>query len=117
MSVRLLVVDDEPALADLLRKYLQRLGYEVEVCASAEDALPLFASDPTRFSMVLADLTLPGMNGDDMIERMRALNKGLMAILSSGYPHKPKSAQTTFLQKPYAPKMLAEMIEKGLKNP
>jgi CheY-like chemotaxis protein len=110
-----MVVDDEPALADLLKKYLERLGYEVDVCASAEEALPRFLADPSRYSLVLADLTLPGINGDDMIEQMRAKRPGLEAILSSGYPHQPRSKKTAFLQKPFVPKMLAEMIGKKLK--
>lgn len=112
---RLLVVDDEPALADLLKKYLERLGYEVDVFGSAEAALPKFLADPLHYSLVLADLTLPGMNGEEMIERMREQNAALEAIVSSGYPHQPRSKQTVFLQKPFVPKMLAEMIAKKLK--
>ena len=117
MPARLLLVDDEPALADLLKKYLERLGYEVHVCGSAEDALPVFDADPKRFDLVLTDLTLPGINGEEMLERMRLRHSGLRAIVSSGYPHHPRSKHTGFLQKPFVPKMLAEMIEKKLKTP
>ena len=113
---RLLLVDDDPALAGLLKKYLERLGYDVDVCGSAEEALPLFLADPQKYSLILSDLTLPGINGDEMIERMRAAKAGLKAIVSSGYPHQPRSRQTGFLQKPYVPKMLAEMIEKKLQG-
>ncbi len=112
---RLLVVDDEQALADLLKKYLERLGYEVDICSSAEEALPRFAADPDRYSLVLTDLTLPGMNGEDMIEQMRARRAGLAAIVSSGYPHHPRSKHTEFLQKPFVPKMLADLIAKKVK--
>ena len=69
----LLLVDDEPALADLLKKYLERLGYEVEACLTPADALQCFEADPSRYALVLTDLTLPGMSGDDMITRMRAI--------------------------------------------
>ena len=113
---RLLLVDDEPALADLLKKYLERLGYEVDVFGSAEEALPPFLANPQHYSLVLSDLTLPGINGDEMIEQMRSVDANLKAIVSSGYPHQPRSKQTAFLQKPYVPKMLAEMIEKKLKT-
>jgi DNA-binding NtrC family response regulator len=115
-AIRLLLVDDESGLAELLNKYLERLGYEVDVCGSAEDALPLYSADPMKYALVLADLTLPGMNGDDMIEQMRARRNDLKAILSSGYPHRPISGRTVFLQKPYVPKTLAEMIDKTLKG-
>ena len=116
MVARILLVDDEAALADLLKKYLERLGYSVDISASAEDALARFEPDPEAYALVLADLTLPGMNGEDMIETMRVLKPGIKAIVSSGYPHQPKSKQTAFLQKPYIPKMLAELIESELKK-
>ena len=115
-EVRLLLVDDEGALAGLLQKYLERLGYQVDVCGSAEEALPRFEADPQRYALVLSDLTLPGMNGDDLIDRLRAINPRLKAIVASGYPHQPRSRDIEFLQKPFLPKMLAEMLEKKLKS-
>ena len=114
-AARLLLVDDEPVLADLLKRYLERLGYEVDIFESAELALPHYSADPRRYALVMSDLTLPGMNGDEMIEQMRSRNPALKAIVSSGYVHQPKSKQTAFLQKPFVPKMLADLIEKKLK--
>lgn len=113
---RLLLVDDEPALLDLLQKYLERLGYPADACHRPEEALALFESDPGRYALVLTDLTLEGISGEEMLERMRVVNPGLRAIVSSGYPHQPRSRQTAFLQKPYAPKMLADLIAKMLKS-
>ncbi|HUA83631.1 MAG TPA: response regulator [Bryobacteraceae bacterium] len=112
---RLLLVDDEPSLLDLLQRYLGRLGYAVDGCASPESALALFSADPARYALVLTDLTLEGMSGEEMIERMRALNPSLRAIVSSGYPYEPRTRATQFLLKPYAPKMLADLIAKLLK--
>jgi DNA-binding NtrC family response regulator len=107
---RLLLVDDEPALLDLLKKYLERLGYEVDARGSPEEALGAFEQDPRRYALVLTDLTLPGISGEQMLDRMRERNPQLRAIISSGYPYQPRSSQTGFLLKPYAPKMLAELI-------
>jgi len=112
VSKPLLLVDDEPALLELLTKYLERVGYQVEACVSAEEALARFEQEPTRYALVLTDLTLPGMKGDEMLEKMREKNPALRAILSSGYPYTPKSKKIAFLQKPYVPKMLAETIQK-----
>ena len=111
VSKLLLLVDDEPALLELLKKYLERLGYQVDAYLSAEDALAQFDADPTRYALVLTDLTLPGLGGEEMIDRMRARHPALRAIISSGYPYVPRSKKILFLQKPYVPKMLAEMIE------
>src|SRR5579884_2175436 len=109
-AARLLIVDDETALLDLLKRYLERLGYAVDLARSAEDALVCFERDPARFACVLTDLSLPGLDGEQLIERMRAANPGLPALISSGYPYQPRSAATAFLQKPYLPNMLAEAL-------
>ena len=76
---RLLIVDDEPNLLDLLRRYLGRLGYEVETCGDAQEALALFQAGPDRFSMAITDLSLPSLNGEELIERMRQIRPGLPA--------------------------------------
>ena len=121
MAVRILIVDDEQQLLSLLKRYLERLGYEVELAATAEEALACFESDPLRYACVLTDLALPGMNGEQLLERLRALNPRLPALISSGYPYEPKpgpsKARTGFLQKPYLPQMLVEAVERILGKP
>ena len=107
---RLLLVDDEPGLLDLLKKYLERLGYEVDALGSPEEAIEAFGQDPRRYVLVLTDLTLPGISGEQMLDRMRLREPKLRGIISSGYPYEPRSRLTGFLLKPYAPKMLAELI-------
>ena len=117
---RLLVVDDEPALADLLRRYLERLGYFVEICASAEQALALADGvtpgdgNTPAFNLVITDLTLDGINGEELIDQLRTRIPDLPAILVSGYPHVPRSRNVEFLQKPFLPKMLAELLVQKL---
>jgi two-component system, cell cycle sensor histidine kinase and response regulator CckA len=113
-AARLLIVDDEVALLDLLKRYLERMGYEVDVASTAEDALARFETDPLQYACVLTDLVLPGINGEQLLERMREKNPKLRALVSSGYPYEPPSKKTLFLQKPYVPKMLAETLEKLL---
>jgi len=113
-AARILLVDDEAPLLDLLKRYLERLGYEVEACLTPADALQSFEADPSRYSLVLTDLTLPGMSGDEMIARMRAIAPKLRVIVASGYPYEPKGKRTAFLQKPFLPKMLADLIEQML---
>jgi CheY-like chemotaxis protein len=114
-GARLLLVDDEPPLADLLKKYLERLGYTVDACTSPEDALAKFEANPQQYALVLTDLTLPGMNGEELLDRMRQRNPQLRAIISSGYPYEPRAPRVAFLQKPFLPKMLAQEIERTLK--
>ena len=115
-GAQILLVDDEAPLLDLLKLYLERLGYEVEACLTPSDALKSFATDPSRYSLVLTDLTLPGMKGDEMIAQMRAIAPKLRVIIVSGYPYQPNGKRTAFLQKPFLPKMLAEQIEELLQS-
>lgn|SRR5487761_1899074 len=115
-SGRILLVDDEAQLLELLKRYLERLGYQVDACLTSEDALQSFDAEPGRYALVLTDLTLAGMSGDQMIERMRARDPKLRAIIASGYPYEPKTKRTAFLQKPFLPGMLADQIAAMLKT-
>jgi DNA-binding response OmpR family regulator len=114
--MKILLVDDEAPLLDLLKKYLERLGYEVDACLAPAVALERFSAEPGQYSLVLTDLTLPGMRGDDMLAQMRVTSPKLRAIITSGYPYEPSGKRTAFIQKPFLPKMLAEQIEKLLRS-
>jgi|HubBroStandDraft_3_1064219.scaffolds.fasta_scaffold683060_1 CheY-like chemotaxis protein len=112
---RLLIVDDEPAVLDLLKRYLERLGYAVEVTPSGEAALDLFHAAPEPYDLVITDLNLPGMGGEEMLKQMRQRQPSLRALISSGYPHDPVLGNVGFLLKPYLPKMMVEAIDQILK--
>jgi CheY-like chemotaxis protein len=114
-GARILLVDDEAPLLELLTRYLERLGYEVDACLTSSDALARFEADPARYALVLTDLTLPGMKGDEMLDKMRVIAPKLKAIVASGYPYQVSGVGTRSIQKPFLPKMLAEQIEDLLK--
>ncbi len=107
-----LLVDDEAVLVALLQKYLERQGLTTKACTDPAEALRLVESDPRQFWLVVSDMTLPGMSGAELIDRIRALHPGIHAIIASGYPYQPPTADVTFLQKPFLPKMLLDMIQK-----
>lgn len=113
---RILIVDDEPTLLQLLRRYLERQGYEVETCASAEQAMPILDAENHGFSMVITDLTLPGASGAEFLAHMRIKNPKLPGLITSGYPYEPQLKGVGFLLKPFLPTMLVEHISKALKS-
>ncbi len=82
---RVLVVDDEPGVGELMSRLLQCIGYRVEVCKSAETAWALFRVEPTRFDLLLTDLTMPGWNGLELVRHVRELRPDLPVCLMSGY--------------------------------
>ena len=110
----LLLVDDEPALANLLKNYLERLGYSVDACMHAEAALALLDAHPQRYGLLVTDLTLPGMNGEELVLRSRERTPQLRAIIASGYPYEPRAEGVEFLQKPFLPALLAEAVKRVL---
>jgi CheY-like chemotaxis protein len=111
---RLLIVDDEPAILELLKRYLERLGYGVETTPNAEAALDLFEAAPDRYDLVITDLSLPGMGGEELLKRLRQCRPSLRALISSGLPHAPTLPNVGFLLKPYLPKAMVEVIEQML---
>ena len=113
---RLLVVDDEPALLNLLRKFLEKAGYTVVAAASGEDALSLLAAAPETFAMVITDLTMEKMGGEELVARIREIRPRIPALLMSGYPHVPVVGNTGFLQKPFLPDMLTAAVKKALRE-
>jgi len=112
---RLLLVEDEPALADLLKKYLERLGYQVDACVQADAALALLDAHPETYALLITDLSLPDMSGDELMAQARLRAPQLPAIIASGYPYEPRLAGVEFLQKPFLPNLLAEAVKRALK--
>lgn len=112
---RLLLVEDEPALAALLKKYLERLGYQVDACDHPDAALALLDAHPEDYALLITDLSLPDMSGDELMTRSRLRAPHLRAIIASGYPYQPRVAGVEFLQKPFLPNLLAQAVERALK--
>ncbi len=113
---RILVVDDEPALLSVMEQYLLRLGYEVTASRSAQQAWKLFEAEPSGFSLVIADITMPEMSGEELLSRLLDLNPAIRILICSGYPFDTStlpaagSGHIGFLQKPFTPKMMANAI-------
>ncbi len=84
-SERVLFVDDEPALAQLGKNMLERLGYEVRACTSSLEALEAFRADPERWDIVVTDLTMPKMTGLHLAQKLREQRRHLPVIVCTGY--------------------------------
>jgi PAS domain S-box-containing protein len=85
---RILFVDDELTIVLMTEKMLGHLGYEVSGFTSSLKALEVFRSDPRAFDLVISDLTMPGLTGDVLAERIRALRPDIPVILCTGYDEK-----------------------------
>ncbi len=79
---RILVVDDEPFIRDLVREFLCMAGYEVEIAGNGNEAMVLFENG--RFDLVLTDLMMPEKEGIETIQEMKLLAPELKIIAMSG---------------------------------
>ena len=79
---RILVVDDEPDLAEPLQQNLTRHGYDVTAMTSAKEALPLLAKD--NIDLLLSDMMMPGMGGIELLQEALALDPQLVGIIMTG---------------------------------
>jgi CheY-like chemotaxis protein len=79
-----LVVDDEPAIVEMMRLTLQSLGYLVTACSDSRQALEQFEAQPTAFDLVLSDVTMPHLTGAELAQRL-ARRPNLPIILCTGF--------------------------------
>jgi PAS domain S-box-containing protein len=102
-----LVVDDEPSVRAVTRALLRRRGFAVTEAASGGEAVEMVRAHPARFRLVLLDLTMPGMSGEQTFRELRQLVPGLTVILMSGYNEQEVTRLfanhdwAAFLQKPF----------------
>lgn len=80
---RILLVDDEEGIQLLYREEFEEDGYEVIAAYNGEEALGKFSQEPP--DLVILDINMPGMNGIEVLRRMKEINPNLPVILSSAY--------------------------------
>jgi len=82
---QILFVDDEPGLVDTYSALLREMGYRVVTCTHPETALGIFGDRYAEIDLVITDMTMPGMNGDELTRRLSRIKPGIPVILCSGY--------------------------------
>jgi CheY-like chemotaxis protein len=102
-----LFVDDESQLRNVAEVMLKRLGFKVLTAGHGLEALEIFRMRKYEISLVILDLTMPGMNGWETLEALRALRHDIPVILAIGYDEakamegKHAELPQAFLHKPY----------------
>jgi CheY-like chemotaxis protein len=119
-SERILFVDDEPALANLGRQTLESLGYDVDIRTGSIEALELFKNKPDRFDLVITDMTMPHMTGEDLAQELMRIKPNIPIILCTGFSAKIDDRKASamgvraFVLKPIVKRKLAATIRKVL---
>ena len=110
----ILVVDDEAIVRESIRDWLKDSGYEVSVAESGEEALKLIQKQ--NFVVMILDLRLPGMNGIDVLKKVKILKPDIKSIVITAYPTMLTQEEATklgaidYLVKPVFPDKLEELI-------
>src|ERR1700730_10900198 len=111
-ATRILLVDDEIALTGLIEKYLLRVGFDVHSVTDSRTALERFQAAQPPFQIVIADLSMPNLSGEDLLREVFKSDAAVRGILCSGYAvagaalERDYHGRVDFLQKPFLPKML-----------
>ncbi|MEM1349281.1 MAG: response regulator [Myxococcota bacterium] len=109
------VVDDEPLVRRLVQRILQRAEIQVWCASDGIEALEMFPEIRARVGVVVLDMSMPEMDGVEVMERLREMEPTLPVILSSGYDRStlgkiPEQDITSFVRKPYRPDDLLAVV-------
>ena len=114
---RILIVDDDAALLQLMTVYLSRLGYRVDACSTAEDGLAMMRAAPSIYTLALVDWSMPGIGGRELAERILEHDPSIRLVVVSGYPAQLSGVESLcngrvrYLQKPFIPRELVEALK------
>jgi two-component system, cell cycle sensor histidine kinase and response regulator CckA len=111
-----LLVEDEDALRTATATLLQKTGFSVVGAADGQSAMEIFCSRPDEIAVVVLDLNLPILSGQEVYRQIRAMNRETKIILTSGYANGIAEADQSvrFLQKPYPNSNLISALHEAL---
>ncbi|HKL81389.1 MAG TPA: response regulator, partial [Desulfobacter sp.] len=116
----ILLVDDEPSITQLIQLMLERLGYTVTARVSSIEALEAFKENPEKFDMVISDMSMPNMTGDQLANEIRQIRPEIPIIICTGFSERinKENAEALgangLLMKPIVKSEMAKMIRKML---
>jgi len=118
-----LVVDDDAEMLGLTHLMLTRSGYNVLIAGSGKEALKLLEAAPElTVDLLLVDLIMPGMNGNELVDHIHKRRPGLPVVYCSAYPNQPilqsiLARGIPYITKPFTPVQLTDKIRAVLNNP
>jgi PAS domain S-box-containing protein len=118
----LLLVDDEETVRILGKQMIERLGFRCLTAADGEEALDCFRVHADEITVVLLDLTMPHMDGEETFRELRRLKPDVRVVMSSGYNQHDVTQRFAgkglagFIQKPYRMALLTEVLRAAIEG-
>jgi len=121
---RILVVDDEPAARVLAFRVFSEAGFDVITVQSGFECLEHFRKRPNWFDLILLDLSMPFMDGEETFKRLRAINPNVVVLLSTGFLTQAQeriermtaAGMAGFIRKPHRPDELLFKVQLTLER-
>jgi len=119
---RILFVDDDNVIVELQQINLESLGYTVTGVTNSAIALQIFREEPDTFDLLITDMTMPDMTGEELSKKVLALRPEMPIILCTGYSSRINEAKaknlgiSEFIEKPFSRIDLAKTIRKALRT-
>ncbi len=115
----ILVVEDEEALRELAREFLEANGYKVIEAERGEKAIQLVEHSQTSIDLLLTDVVMPGIGGKQLAKRLLELRPGLHVLYMSGYTddvinNRVLPENTLLLPKPFTRAILLRKVREAL---
>lgn len=116
----ILIVDDEPPILKFTSRILESYGYTVTAEENGQRALEQFKNDPSAYDLVLSDVSMPKISGDQLAGQILAIRPDIPVLLASGYASTlaeasvMKNGVTCLLQKPFTENQLLTAIQQAL---
>ena len=117
---RILFIDDDLALASMGKTLLEGLGYSVEAFTDGEEALAYLKEHAWEFDIIISDMTMPGIDGEDLAERCRSIRPDIPIVIATGFSvdiSRERAGSTgvnTYIMKPILKYELARTIRRIL---
>ena len=121
-SETILLVDDEQLIVDVCREMLNELGYDVFVAHDGAEAIRIFKEHRGVIDMVILDMIMPGMGGDQVFEHLKGIDPKVKVLVSSGYGFETQVREIReqgyagFVQKPFNFQSLSRKIRQVLES-
>jgi PAS domain S-box-containing protein len=117
-----LLVDDEEMIVEVGQAILETLGYQVLPARSGKETIEVYQKNQDDIGLVILDMIMPGMNGGETYDRLKAINPKVKVLLSSGYSIDSEATDILkrgcngFIQKPFTIKQLSQKIREILEK-